>query len=783
VAELPVLDRLNTRHLESRQLVRGCVKQAEVLEADRAGLLLSTRAVASRANTRWPAAGEADPEARWPGDGQVTPGRLRIDLLSDSILRVRYAEGEQIPENRTPMLMGHFDGPSSADVSVVGDEVRCETAEVRVRVGLTPLSLRIDSRDGRELCRIGGDEPNHFQQWDSYNTGICRTAVDGSPVGVECFHLRPREAIYGMGEQFLKLDKVGQTIDLNMLEALGIATPRSYKNIPFFSSVLGYGVFFNHSSRMTVWLGTLHAARIQVAVEDDFLDYFLILGDLKQILSRYTDITGKGQVPPRWSFGYWQSKISYQSAEETLDIARNMREADLPLDVIHLDTHWFKRDWYCDLEFDPERFPDPASYLRQLRELGVKVSLWQLPYIPEGSRLFRDLAAVNGFVKDARGEIYDVGVCMVAGFEGVVGCVDYTNPEACRVHGEHFRRLFELGVSAIKVDFGEQAPLDGVYSDGTPGHRAHNLYPLLYNRTIFEVTEAATGEGIIWARSAWAGSQRYPLHWGGDSSCNWDNLIPQIEGGLSFGLSGFQFWSQDIGGFVGTTGGSLLIRWMQAGLFLSHARIHGFGDRELYKLGPEVLRICRDYLHLRYRLLPYLWGTAADCVERSLPMARALVVEYPSDPNVWSLGDQWLLGDWLLVAPIADDTNARRVYLPEGGWIDWWCGERLEGPRWIGVEAGLETLPLYLREGAIVPMGPAMGYVDEFPAKEITLRVAPFRGEGESHFRFPVNGEAVSARYTSTGGSHRLEIAPSPVRFRVEVVGREAPSVELRSAG
>jgi alpha-D-xyloside xylohydrolase len=779
LAAPPVLDRLNTRLLERREVVRSFVKQARVLEADASGLLLETTALFQSHLTRWPAHAAEKSPARELRQGEQRSGRLRIEALSDTILRVRYAEGAAVPANETPMVVGRFKGPAGAEARVEPDRALYQTAGVRVEVGLDPLAISVADPEGRELCAIGGCEKNAFGQWDSYNTGICRSARDASPIATECFVLRPHEAIYGMGEQFLRLDKVGQTIDLNMLEALGIGTPRSYKNVPFFMSTRGYGVYLNHSSRITAWVGSRHAADLQIAVEDDFLDYTLIFGDLKQILSQYTDITGKGQLPPLWSFGYWQSKISYQSADETLEVARKLREAEVPVDVIHLDTHWFEKDWGCDLEFSKQRFPDPEAFLKELKKIGIKVSLWQLPYIPEGSQLFEDLKAVDGFVKNRDGGIYDVGICMVPGFEGLVGCIDYTNPEARRVHGDYLRRLFGLGARVIKVDFGEQAPLDGVYHDGTPGHRVHNLYPLLYNRTIAEVTEQATGERIIWARSAWAGSQRYPLHWGGDSSANWHNLIPQIEAGLGFGLSGFQFWSQDIGGFVGNTGGPLLVRWMQAGMFLSHCRIHGFGARELYAFEPEVLRICRDYIRLRYRLLPYIYGSAIDCVERSLPLARALVVEYQDDPNVWRLGDEWLLGDALLVAPIADPSDAREVYLPAGRWTDWWTGERHEGGRWMHVEAGLETLPLFVCEGAIVPMGPVMNHVGEFPIEAITLRIAPFATEGETRFVVPVNDERVEVRYVAAAGAQRVELGPSRVNFDIEVLGEPAGPIEL----
>ena len=776
----PVVDQMKTRALESRRVTRTCVVDCSALEvADDHLVLRTTGAVAGRFVF------DEDREAlveRMP-PGATVSGCLRIDIVTDSILRVRFAEGTHVPENTTAMVVGRFDDPPHARAEATADAVRYTTATATVEVELRPFAIRVWDRDGDEVCRVGGRDKNFFNAtglvWDAYNTGICRTLDDGSPLAVEIFALRPHEAVYGFGEKFNRLNKVGQTIDLTMVEALGVTSPRSYKNVPFFMSTRRYGVFFNTSARMTCWVGSLSAADVQVAIEDDFLDYFIILGDLQQILSQYTDLTGKGQVPPKWSFGYWQSKISYSSAAETLEVVRQMRAAEVPMDVLHLDTFWFRQDWHCDLQFDPHRFPDPAAYLAELGELGVKVCLWQLPYIPEGSALFDELKAAGAFVKTGDGEIYDVGICYTQGFTGVVGCLDFTNPAAREIYGKHLRRLFALGVKAIKVDFGEQAPLDGVYHDGTPGWRMHNLYPLLYNQCIAEVTAQATGEHIIWARSAWAGSQRYPVHWGGDSSVNWDNLGPQLAGGLSFGLSGFQFWSQDIGGFVGQPDGALLIRWLQAGLFLSHARIHGMGDRELYKFTGDVLRIGRDYIRLRYRLLPYLYGTAIECVRRSLPMARPLVVEYQDDPNTWNIADQWLLGDALLVAPILEDSNRRAVYLPAGVWTDWWTGERLPGGRWFEVTAGLETLPLYMREGGIVPLGPVMGCVDEQRTEEITLRIAPFSSQGSSSFVVPVNDEMVAVRYEATATGHTVRIAPSHVRFRVEPLRADAPHIRV----
>jgi alpha-D-xyloside xylohydrolase len=694
---------------------------------------------------------------------------------------VRYAEGEQLPENATPMVVGSFTGAATSRVEQAQDRVVYRTAEAIIEVALRPftLTLTVKSLDGRVVCEVGGREKNNMSQWDAYNTGICRSVPDGHPLAVETFALRPQEAIYGFGEKFIGLDKRGQTIYVNALEALGVTTPRSYKNVPFFASTNGYGVFVNTSARMTAYVGSRAAADVQIAVEDDFLDYYIILGDLKQVLDRYTDITGKGALPPKWSFGYWQSKISYSSADETLQIVRDFRAADVPVDVIHLDTFWFREDWRCDLEFDPERFPDPAGYMSEMADLGVKVSLWQLPYIPEGSALYDELAAAGGFVRTEDGDIYDIGVCLTPGFNGRVGCIDFTNPAGVEVYKRHLRRLFEMGARVIKVDFGEQAPLDGVYHDGTPGHRAHNLYPLLYNEAVAEVTRECTGENIIWARSTWAGSQRYPVHWGGDSTPNWHNIAPQMAGGLSFGLSGFQFWSQDIGGFIGMTDGDLLVRWFQAGMFNSHSRIHGAGTRELTAFGGDVLNICRDFLHLRYALLPYIYAQAATCVERSLPMMRPLALEFQHDPTTWPIYDQWLFGDSLLVAPIMDPSGRRRVYMPDGRWTDWWTGQRLEGRRWIDVEVPLERMPLYMREGAVIPIGPRMLHVGERPTDSITLRVAPLTSDGERVHGVALDHGFAQSRYQARAGRHEVVVTGGGgVRFSLDVSGSEP--VDLR---
>lgn len=707
-------DLMITHALARRTLVRGQAEQATLDEIGDHHVTFVTSDGVSASHTDW--------EGHDPFTLEATEGTLRIDVVADDVLRIRYAPGA-LPERPSAMVVGTLPAPSVVDVVASDAAVTITTATAVVQVDRSPLMITIRDLGGIERCRIGGPEKNVWGNWDTHPTGVS-TTTDGHRLATETYALRPGEAVYGFGEQPGRLDRAGQTIDLDMVEALGTTTPRAYKNIPFFWTTRGYGVFWHTTARATAWVGSRNVADLQVAIEDDHLDHYVLVGDPRAILDRYTTLTGKAHVPPRWSFGWWQSKISYSSAAEALDVVRRYRDQGLPIDVLHLDTHWYAEDWRCDLEFDAERFPDPAAFLAEMGELGVKVSLWQLPYIPEGSVLFDELDAVGGFVGHPDGGLYDIGLCYSPGFTGRVGCIDFTNPEGVAVYQRHLRHLHQLGAAAIKADFGEEAPADGVYHDGTPGHLAHNQYPLLYNRAVAEATHDATGEWIIWARSAWAGSQRYPLHWGGDSSSNWDNLGAQMATGLSMGASGFSFWSQDIGGFVSAdpVGGDLLVRWVQAGLLLSHARIHGTGPRELDTLPSATLDAIRPALALRYQLLPYLTGEAHRSAAAGLPLARPLVVEFPDDPTTWHIDDQWLLGEHLLVAPQLEPSGRRRAYLPEGRWLDWWTDEVIDGPRWIIVDSPIDQVPLWIRDGGVVALGPDMGHVDQHPTDHLTLR-------------------------------------------------------------
>jgi alpha-D-xyloside xylohydrolase len=396
-------------------------------------------------------------------------------------------------------------------------------------------------------------------------------------------------------------------------------------------------------------------------------------------------------MPPLWSFGFWMSRITYLSEKDGRDVAAKLRENRIPADVIHYDTGWFTTDWRVDYKFAPDRFNDPAKLMADLKKDGFHVSLWQLPYFTPKNVFFNDLVKNNLVVKDAKGNLP---------YEDAV--LDFSNPATVTWYQDKIANLLKLGVGAIKVDFGEAAPNNGLYYSGRTGFYEHNLYPLRYNKTVADITKQITGDNIIWARSAWAGSQRYPLHWGGDAANTNTAMAAELRGGLSFGLSGFAFWSHDIGGFVRKSPENLYARWAAFGMLSSHSRSHGAPPKEPWAYSADFLNTFRTTDEMRYKLMPYIYAQAKDCTERGLPMVRALFVEYPDDPGAWLVDDEYLFGTDMLVAPFFEEVKERDVYLPGGKWIDYQSG-KVYSHGWNRIGAGAVQAVILVREGAVIP--------------------------------------------------------------------------------
>jgi alpha-D-xyloside xylohydrolase len=543
---------------------------------------------------------------------------------------------------------------------------------------LTRTQHLFDSR-----CLINSD-PTPFS--------FVRTASDLTRRIAASFSLQPDEKLFGCGESFTRLDKRGQKIPLWTLDAHSAQTPDMYKPIPFFMSSAGYSMFVHTSAPMTFDLGCSYDGANIIYLGDEQLDLFVLLGSPKEILSEYTALTGRSPVPPLWSFGLWMSRISYKSEEEVRDVAKKLRENEIPCDVIHLDTGWFEEDWRCDYEFSTSRFEDPGRMISDLKEQGFRVSLWQLPYFTPKNKLYAEIGERGYAVLDTDGR---------PPTEDAV--IDFSNPEAVRWYKHKLANLLEMGVSAIKVDFGEAAPLRGAYTSGKSGFFEHNLYPLRYNRAAAEVTKETTGESVIWARSAWAGSQRYPLHWGGDAENTDSAMAASLRAGLSIGLCGFSFWSHDIGGFPYRCPENLYRRWMPFGMLTSHSRCHGVPPTEPWEYGESFTSDFRRAVELKYRLMPYIYAQAKLCSESGYPMMRSLFFEYPEDPPSWLVEDEYLFGDSILVAPLMKEASDRKVYTPPGMWIDYQIGRVYEGGSWHHMEVGEIPAVVLVKDGTVIP--------------------------------------------------------------------------------
>jgi alpha-D-xyloside xylohydrolase len=497
----------------------------------------------------------------------------------------------------------------------------------------------------------------------------------------------------------------------------------------------------------------------QLLVGDDELDLFVFLGAPKDVLDEYTEVTGKAAMPPLWSFGLWMSRITYFSEADVRQVADSLRHHRIPSDVIHLDTGWFESDWRSDFRFSPSRFDDPRAMIDDLLERGFHVSLWQLPYFVPENRLFPEIVRNGWAVKDAKGNLpYPDAI------------LDFSNPAAVEWYQGRLADLLEMGVGAIKVDFGEAAPLTGLFHSGRTGWFEHNLYPLRYNQAVAEVTRRVKGESIIWARSAWAGSQRYPVHWGGDPATTDVGMAATLRGGLSLGLSGFSFWSHDIGGFTSATPEPLHRRWTAFGFLTSHTRSHGLPPTEPWLVGESFLADYRRAAELRYRLMPYVYAQAKLSVERGLPMVRALFVEFPDDPGSWLVEDEYLFGADLLVAPLLEETGDRDVYLPPGRWIDYQTGETFEGG-WRRIAAGPVPAVILVRAGAVIPHIALAQSTAEMDWTRLELVVYATDGEeAAGHVALPPEAELVEVEVTGQGGAFRL--ARDPLGGRVEWVVR-----------
>lgn len=689
-----------------------------------------------------------------------------LEFVSPNTVRIRAKTGTQVkPEGESLMLVG---GKAPKDGSWKYQKIegghRYTNACGTVTLSENPWRLEFRDAKGQLLTKTF----NYSDKAESiYNPiipfGFVRRASDYSRSVDAVFSLSPGEKIFGCGESFTRLDKRGQKVVLYTDDASGVSSRDMYKPIPFFMSNRGYGVFMHTSSPITCDFGSHYDGTSSLMLGDDELDLFVFFGTPKEVLDSYTTLTGKPAMPPLWSFGLWMSRITYFSEEQTRDVAAKLRQNKIPCDVIHLDTGWFETDWRCDYQFSKTRFKDPKKMIDDLKKIGFRVSLWQLPYFVPQNSLFQTILEKGLFVRDAKGNLPTEDAIL-----------DFSNPDTVAWYQEKIAGLLRLGVGAIKVDFGEAAPGNGLYASGKNGFYEHNIYPLRYNKTVADITKKVTGDTIIWARSAWAGSQRYPLHWGGDAENTNLAMAASLRAGLSFGLSGFSFWSHDIGGFVHKTPAELYRRWMPFGMLTSHSRCHGAPPKEPWEYGEEFQNDFRRADEMKYKLMPYVYAQAKDCTMRGLPMMRALFIEYPDDPGSWLVDDQYLYGSDILVAPLFESASQRNVYLPPGKWIDYQTGKTFAGGQWHKITAGTIPIVILVKSGSVIPhIGLAQSTADMDWSK-IELRVfSTDQSSATGLFALP-NGNLHTLKVDASDKGFVLKNDPfqGKVKWNIQKAGR-----------
>ncbi|MCU1549718.1 MAG: alpha-xylosidase [Glaciihabitans sp.] len=683
---------------------------------------------------------------------------LTVTLSSplENVVKVRIEHFQGGADELGFELVGAKDGVASVAVDDEGGSLTSGSLSAKVTKGVD-WNLSFDA-DGRTLTSSGHK-----------SLGLMK--LDGETYLHEQLSLGVGELIYGLGERFGPLTRNGQSVDIWNADG-GTASEQAYKNVPFYLTNRGYGVLVNHPGLVSFEVGSELVERVQFSVAGESLEYLVIYGPTqKQILERYTELTGRPALVPAWSFGLWLStSFTTSYDEETVhSFIDGMEQRDLPLSVFHFDCFWMREFNLVDLEWDPRTFRDPKGMLARLHDRGLKVCVWINPYIAQRGAMFAEGKANGYLLKKPNGDVWQWDM-----WQPGMALVDFTNPDAVEWFKGKLRNLLDTGVDSFKTDFGERVPLDVQYFNGANPERMHNYYAELYNRVVFDLLEEVRGVGdaVVFARSATVGGQAMPVHWGGDSTSTFESMAETLRGGLSLAFGGFGFWSHDIGGFEGTPDSGVFKRWLAFGLLSSHSRLHGSSSyRVPWNFDDEAVSVARTFIKLKLSLMPYLYAAALEAHSVGTPMIRPMAMEFGDDRNAAHLDTQYMLGENLLVAPVFTKTGDVEFYLPAGMWTNYFTGEKVTGPTWRQENHGFESIPLYVRDGAVLPIGarsdrPDYDYLDGltievYPSTDLTAKTITVTGpDGRDGVEFVVDRTADSVTVTSnSAGSWSARLA------------------------
>ena len=638
----------------------------------------------------------------------------RGDMLGGANLTIRISSPmPNVFRVQTDHYMGACRKGPSFELNLSNPQtLKVEDTEETLTIISGSLSLKIDKKnftmnyiqDGKVITKSG---PKDLAMVKANWTGDCYD-LDGDLQDTymrQQFSIGVGELFYGTGERFTPFVKNGQTVEIYNEDG-GTSTEQSYKNIPFYISNKGYGVLVNHPEKVSFEFATENVTKTAFSVEGGSLDYFFIGGPaMKDVLTRYTDLSGKPSLPAPWTFGLWLSTSFTTDYDEAtvMSFIDGMLDRGIPLRTFHFDCFWMKGFHWTDFVWDADVFPDPAGLLSRIKAKGLNICVWINPYIGQESVLFAEGMEKGYFIKRTNGDVWQWDM-----WQPGMALVDFTNPDACRWYQEKLRDMLKMGVDCFKTDFGERIPVNCVYHDGSDPKKMHNYYTYLYNKVVYDLLEEERGKGeaVLFARSATVGGQKFPVHWGGDCWSDYESMEESLRGGLSLMMSGFGFWAHDIGGFEHTSTADVYKRWVAFGLLSSHSRLHGSQSyRVPWLYDEEAVDVVRSFTRLKASLMPYLYMTSVDTSRSGVPTMRSMVLEFTTDKNCHYLDKQYMLGDNLLVAPIFNEESIGSFYLPKGTWTDFFTGEVLTGGDWYERKYDYLHLPLMVRENSIVAMG------------------------------------------------------------------------------
>jgi alpha-D-xyloside xylohydrolase len=702
---------------------------------------------------------------------------LEITAPCEGAIRVRavHHKGRRDPGPRFELP----EGGAPAEISETPEAVLFRSGSLSLRIERKPWRL-VFLRGDEALCEsASGDLAYLRTDW----TDFAYARDDGSDAFFrERLSVAVGECFYGLGERFGAFVRNGQSVDL-WNEDGGTCSDHAYKNVPLLVSSRGWGVFANDPGRVSWEVCSERVDRVQFSVPGERLDYVVFDGPTPRgVLRRYASLLGRPALPPPWTFGLWLSTSFLTEYDEktVLSFVDGMRERGIPLSVFHFDCCWMRCMHWTDFLWDPATFPDPRGMLRKLHERGLRVCVWINPYVGQASALFEEGLGKGYFLHRRNGDVWQWDL-----WQPGLAIVDFTNPDAKRWYQEKLGALLDMGVDCVKTDFGERIPLDAAWADGSDPAKMHNYYTQLYNGAVFELLERKRGRGeaVVFARSATAGGQRFPVHWGGDCFATYGGMEESLRGGLSLGFAGFGFWSHDISGFERTATPDLYKRWSAFGLLSSHSRLHGSTSyRVPWNFDEESVDVLRAFTRLKMRLMPYLWRAALQAHAEGMPVLRAMPLLFPEDPGCRHAEHQYLLGDDLLVAPVFDPQGVADFYVPGAGdapWTDWFTGERFEPGRWYRREVPYDRIPLLARPGAVI----AVGAKDDAPeydwADGATFRVFEPRHGSRGEIFDRAGALVASLDVAAIDGGFELRLDGAAARsLRIEIANLSPAKVE-----